>query len=286
MQTPTTIDTGAGIELEATWHEPAGDSRGVAVVAPGVAVPARVLVPLADALADAGWTALRFDFPGVGDAPDDPARVPGGMVEWATRDLATVLVAARERAGDDPVVLVGHSAGAWLVGLTDRAADVDAIVAIASMSGSWRGLKRSSWPQLVPAMYLAIPLLTSLTGKLPGWAGLREDAPGGAMRQWARWCRRPGFFFDDPTVTTYFDRVTAPTRAILATDDEWATPAATRAVWDRTAGPTEYVLVDPADDGGGRIGHTGLLRGRFAAAVWAPAIDWLDEVTQPAAVAD
>ncbi len=282
----TLLDTGAGVQLAATWHEPERPSRGVAVVAPGVAVPARVLGDLADALAAAGWTALRFDFPGVGNSPDDARAVPGAMVEWGTRDLTTVLRTARARAGSAPVALVGHSAGAWLLGLTEDPGDVDAVVAIASMSGAWRGLKRSAWPQLVPAMYLAIPLLTRLTGHLPGWAGLAEDAPGGAMRQWASWCRRPGFFFDDPSVTTRYEEVTAPTRVLLATDDAWATLGSSRAVWDRTTGPTEYVLVDPADHGGRAIGHVGLLRERFSDTVWADAIAWLDAVTAARPVRD
>lgn len=280
-RTETRLDTGSGVELAATWHAPHRAPRGVAVVAPGVAVPARVMGGLADALAAAGWAALRFDFPGVGASPDRPQDVPGAMVEWATRDLDTVLAVARDRAGDDPVVLVGHSAGAWLLGLSQRSDDVDAVLAIASMSGSWRGLKRSAWPQLLPAMYLAIPLLTRLTGRLPGWSGLGADAPGAAMRQWAAWCRRPRFFLDDPTVTSHLGEIAAPVRVVLATDDQWATLASSRAVWDRTVGPTEYVMVDPEDHGGHPIGHIGLLRARFADTVWADALRWLGDVTAP-----
>lgn len=281
-QTKTRLDTGAGVELAATWHEPRGRARGVAVVAPGVAVPARVMTGLADALATAGWAALRFDFPGVGESPDRPQDVPGAMVEWATRDLDTALAVARTRAGDDPVVLVGHSAGAWLLGLSERSRDVAAVLAIASMSGSWRGLKRSAWPQLLPAMYLAIPVLTRLTGRLPRWAGLGVDAPGRALRQWAAWCRRPRFFLDDPTVTSHLSEITAPVRVVLATDDHWATLSSSRAVWDRTAGPTEYVMIDPDDHGHEPIGHIGLLRSRFADSVWADAVRWLGDATAPA----
>lgn len=278
-RTDTLLDTGTGVSLAATWHEPRDSVRGVAVVAPGVAVPARVMTGLADALAAAGWAALRFDFPGVGDSPDRPQDVPGAMVEWATRDLDTALATARERAADAPVVLVGHSAGAWLLGLSERTADVDAVLAIASMSGAWRGLKRSAWPQLLPALYVAIPVLTRVTGRLPGWAGLGVDAPGPALRQWAAWCRRPRFFLDDPSVTSHLSEITAPVRVVLAADDPWATLTSAKAVWERTAGPSEYVVVDPADHGGEPIGHVGLLRRRFADSVWADGIRWVAEAT-------
>lgn len=272
------LPTRGGPDLLAWWHEAVTEPTGVAVVAPGVAVPARVMTPLADTLARRGWDVLRIEFPGIAESPVRPQDVPGGMEHWGSRDLDAALRAASARAGERPLVLVGHSAGAWLVGLTTMAARVDGVLAIASMSGAWRDLKRSAWPQLLPAMYGIIPLLTRLTGQLPGWAALREDAPGTAMRQWAAWCRRPGFVFDDPTVPIHLDLLEAPVRVLLPTDDAWATPAAVDRFWGRaTATEYELVMVDPADHGGDAIGHVGLLRERFVD-VWDEQIGWLEDV--------
>lgn len=277
---PAGLASRDGFPVTAWWHAAAasGPARGVAVLAPGVAVPARVLTPLAGALAGRGWDVLRVEFPGVGESPVHPRDVPGGMAEWGTRDLDTALRAAAERAGDRPLVLVGHSAGAWLVGLTPMAARVDAVLAIASMSGAWRGLRRSSWPQVWFAFTVAIPLAARVVGHVPGALGLGEDAPGGAMAQWASWCRRRGFLFDDPTVDTHLDRLEAPTRVLLPTDDAWATERAVDAFWGHVPGGYELVTVDPADHGG-PIGHVGLLRDRFADTVWAANLDWLEEAT-------
>ena len=158
---------------------------------------------------------------------------------------------------------------------------MDAVLAIASMSGAWRGLKRSSWPQVVPAMTVAIPLLDQVLGYVPGWAGLGEDAPGPAMRQWAAWCRQPDFLFDDPTVEHHYDLVGGPVRVLLPTDDAWATRSAVDAVWSRTPGH-EVVEVDPADHGGAPIGHVGLLRPRFAE-LWADHLTWLEQAAEQAA---
>lgn len=275
------LPTGSGPDLLGWWHA-AGTvphARGVAVVAPGVAVPSRVMAPLAETAAGRGWDVLRIEFPGVGASPVAPQHVPGGMQHWGSRDLDAALRAAAERAGDRPVVLVGHSAGAWLVGLTPMAARVDGVLAIASMSGAWRSLKRTSWPLLLPAMYGVIPVITRLTGRLPGWTGLGEDAPGGAMQQWARWCRRPGFVFDDPAVPLHLDLLDAPVRVLLPADDAWATPAAVDGFWGR-AGATSYelVVIDPADHGEEPIGHVGLLRNRFVD-LWQQQIEWLEQVT-------
>lgn len=277
------LATSAEVTLGATWHRPAGPSRGVAIVAPGVAVPARVVEPLGDHLAADGWTALSFDFAGIATSRrGHPRDVPGGMVEWATRDLAAVIDTARAEAGDLPVVLVGHSAGAWLATLTDRAQHLDAVVAIASMAGWWGDFKRDQLGRMLFAMYAGIPLANLLTGYIPGQLGLGEDAPGEAMAQWASWCRKPGFYNDDPDVTTHFDLLTAPVLAVLPTDDEWATEKACRAIWDRCTASSSVTLrtVDPEDHGGKRIGHIGLLRDRFADTVWTDLTTWLDEHTR------
>lgn len=277
-----TIATSAG-PLLGTWHLPEGDPIGVAVVAPGVAVPARVLAPLADRLADRGWRALRFDFHGVGSSPVHPRDVPGGMAEWGSRDLDAALRLAREVAGEGPdrlpVALVGHSAGAWLLAFTPQAADVDGVLAIASMAGYWRNLKRSSWPQMLPAFHGAIPLLTRAFGYLPGWAGLGEDAPGEALRQWASWCRRPGFFADDPTVTSQLHRLTAPVRVLLPEDDEWATGRAVDALWAGAGSDHEVVEVPASASPSGRVGHLGLLREPVAGHLWDEHLRWLEAAT-------
>lgn len=277
----TTLPVDVAFKLPATWHVPEGPVRGVAVVAPGVAVPVRTMHALADALAAAGWKALSFDFPSIGASDLHPRDVPGGMEEWGARDLDTALREAAYEAGDDlPLVLVGHSAGAWLVGLTEMAERVDAVLAIASMSGYWRNLKRGARPQMLAGFYAVLPLANRLLGYVPGWLALKEDAPGGALAQWASWCRRPGFFFDDPAVEVHAHALAAPVRVLLPTDDEWATEAACRGVWDRFANAdVEYLTIDPPDHDGNRIGHLGLLRDRFAETVWADAISWLEQVT-------
>lgn len=276
-----TIPTGDGVTVEATWHEAHGSARGVAVLAPGVAVPARVVHALGDALAAEGWRVVSFDFPGVGASTLHPREVPGGMAKWGTRDLDAVLRRAAEEArvtDGGKLVLVGHSAGAWLIGLTPMAREVDAVLAIASMSGYWRNLKSSSYPQMLPAFFGSIPLVSRALGYIPGWMGLGEDAPGEVLREWAAWCRRPSFLFDRPDLPTYLHELAAPTRVLLPTDDEWATEAAVRGMWDRAGTDVELVTVDPADHGG-RIGHIGLLRDRFADTVWADNIAWLNAVT-------
>jgi pimeloyl-ACP methyl ester carboxylesterase len=73
----------------------------------------RVWVELARRLAARGKTALRVDFRGFGESPDD-GFAPGRPYDAHTiEDVRTVAQALRER-GDRKVVLVGICAGAWV----------------------------------------------------------------------------------------------------------------------------------------------------------------------------
>lgn len=281
------IPVDLGVELAATWHHPAGSPRGVAVVAPGLAVPGKVMAGVCDALAGAGWQALRIDFRGIGASRDGDLRAnDDDLRDHGVRDLDGALEFAAHAARDGdgqalPMVLVGHSAGAWLVAFAQAAQRLDAVVSLASYSGHWRFHKRDKQPLLAALWYGVVPLTTRLFGLFPGKRlGLGEDAPARVVRQWARWNKRRNFFFDDADVADdlAIDLLTAPVRNYLPTDDEWGTHTAAEAMWGRFPNARhDLVDVDPADHGLDRIGHLGLMR-PSAAPIWADAIRWLDQV--------
>ena len=102
-------------------HLPEGDRRsglGVVIVPPhGVEALAatKTLRRLAEALAEAGHAALRFDLPGTADslgADTDPDRLAAWVA--ATREAAVVL---GRHAGVDGIVFAGLRFGATLAAL-------------------------------------------------------------------------------------------------------------------------------------------------------------------------
>lgn len=69
---------------------------------------------LAQALADAGWPVLRFDWPGQGDAFDGPLAGPADAVPLWLQALHLAVDRARALAGGAPAVLCGLRLGALL----------------------------------------------------------------------------------------------------------------------------------------------------------------------------
>lgn len=277
----TTVRADLGLELAATWHRGERRDRGVVVVAPGVAVPASRMWPLADDLAAHGWEALTFDYAGMGASLVGHARDrrEDRLSDWGSRDLDALLRTAIAVADGRPVTLVGHSAGAWLLGFTEAAAELDAVVALASMSGYWGNHKRSARPALLAYWYALFPVLTRTLGYVPGRLGLGMDLPGGVAAQWTRWNRRPDFYPGDPDVADqrHMDALTAPVLDLLASDDEWATMPAAEAMWSAfTNADVTYRVVTPRDAGVDRIGHVGLMDDRLRTTVWPQVHAWLE----------
>ena len=66
-----------------------------------------------------------------------------------------------------------------------------------------------------------------------------------------------------------------PILAIGLTDDPWATPRAVdHFIARHTNAPVEQRWISP-QEAGGRVGHLGFFRSRFAETLWPPLIRWL-----------
>jgi len=96
-------------------HEPAGLPRGGVVVCHphpqyGGDMDSSVVVAVVDALVDAGFVALRFNFGGVGESEGTYDR---GREEQCDVGAAVATLAARV-APDVPVAIAGYSFGAWV----------------------------------------------------------------------------------------------------------------------------------------------------------------------------
>lgn len=91
--------------------------------------PGRAWVELSRQLATSGYRALRVDFRGWGESPDD-GHAPGRPYDQHTvEDVGTVVNALREKRPAAAIVLVGICAGAWVALRECTPLDIDGIVA-------------------------------------------------------------------------------------------------------------------------------------------------------------
>jgi predicted alpha/beta hydrolase len=125
--------------------------------------------------------------------------------------------------------------------------------------------------------HVALPGMARLIGYVPARI-LRqgEDLPGGVAREWASWCRNPGYVVGALGAKDAYARFAAPLRIVAVSDDAYAPPRAVEAFLEfYPNAPRRVERVDAAAVGGGPIGHFGFFRERFRDTLWKDAADWM-----------
>lgn len=272
------IRTPDGFELVSTAFEPANDARGTIIIHGATATPQRYYRHFADYAAWRGYRVVTYDFRGVGASR--PAKLRGfdaTMTDWAKQDARAVIdVVLREFPG--PLYSVGHSFGAQLLGLIDDAHEVDAAIMVAAGLGYYGHWPAPARPRLALSWYGIVPVATAVMGYMPGRLGLGVDLPKNVAREWARWCRTPGYLtahHDD--AAERFARFTAPTRLYSFTDDDIGPEGAVHALMELLTGTDiEHHRLAPSDVGAERVGHFGFFRKQHADTLWRDALRYFD----------
>jgi len=199
------------------------------------------------------------------------------MRDWAALDLvAAVDFAVREAGG--PLLYVGHSFGGQALGLLPNNQKVARALFIAAQVGYWRLFPPPENWRVWFMLNVAGPLVAQLFGYVPGRIGIGEDLPKGVFLEWASWCMKPNYLFDDETLDArkYFSNYRGALCGIGMADDSWAPPVAIeKLLAGYTGTQPEHVTIVPADIGETKIGHFGYFRQQAGEKLWPAAADWL-----------
>jgi len=275
------IRAGDGFELGATLFEPRSDPRGVVIVNGAMAVRAAYYRRFAEHLAASGLSVLTYDYRGVGASrPLNLRGFRATMSDWALLDARAVHEHARKLYGSLPLVMVGHSFGGQILGLSDDPRDANGMVLVAAQHGYY-----GHWPLPTRLRYAVLwhailPSLTATFGYLPGKFGFGEDIPAGVIEEWASWCRDPDYLIGShPAARARLARFDKPTLAFSFTDDDYAPDPAVDHLLDALSNaPLEHRRISPADLDVDSIGHFGFFRPQFADTLWREARWFIDDL--------
>ncbi|MBT9456174.1 MAG: alpha/beta fold hydrolase [Burkholderiaceae bacterium] len=283
LQHDTQLRCADGRLLAGRWYEPSGPVRAVAVVSPATAVASGFYRAFAQWLAGRGYAVLCYDYRGIGASlqgklRDEPAR----LRDWAQLDIAAALRSAHKRrlleqarqGHELGLLLIGHSFGGNAVGLAPGYEQADALLGVAAQAADWRnwsGLHRAKAWLFFHAM---LPALSHLFGHFPGrLLGARAHSmPKPAALEWARWGRRRGFMFTDPSLRTDlgYHHFTGPVHLWNISDDHLFGPARGvdhLAAQFRGAAVARHTLA-PQAVGARTIGHFALFRRELGERIW------------------
>ena len=269
------------------WLGQGSEPFGSVIINAATGVLARYYHPYARFLAASGFDVLTYDYRGIGQSR--PASLRGSGYrwrDWGERDFDAALLFMLERRAGSPLLVVGHSIGGFLPGLSAHAEGIDRMLTMGAQYAYWRDYAPGRRGRLFLKWHVAMPLLTTAFGYFPGKRlGWLEDLPAGVAHE--RSFRRARMEFNHPpaerqSVIDRFDAVKAPILAIAMSDDDLGTlPAIRRTLAYYRHAPVSEVLLSPADFGFNSIGHFGLFHDRHADRFWRDTLLWLRDGVNP-----
>lgn len=274
---PLQITCADGTAIEASRY--CGGDRAAVLIAPALGVPRRFYQPFAQFLAGAGYDVLSIDYRGIGDSGRGCDVSSIRLVDWGRLDVDAALRWLWENSKAQRRVLVGHSLGGQLPGLTPESEGLAGLVLVGA-SCPYPGL----YP-LLPRlrMLLMWRVLTPLLSRNRSYFPARRigfssvDVPARAMRDWARWGLSPDYLFDPRhgLDTARYAQLSLPLLAYSFADDDFAVRAAVDALVARYPAARvdrRHVDVQRPES----IGHFGYFSTRMRGSLWAQTADWLD----------
>jgi predicted alpha/beta hydrolase len=251
----------------------------VAVLHPGVGIPAISYRRFAAFLAEAGIPVLTYDYRGVGGSRPQALRgFRAGVEDWAEHDCGGAIAWLRGRFPRAQIIGIAHSFASMLIGGAPNSADQARLVMVGPHTGYYGDYhRRYRWP-MTAVWHGVMPLLAFVLGYFPARRlGLGEDIPGRIALQWGLRLSaelRPAA--DAPAgtrVQDMLDRCAAlqrPALIVSISDDAFATGEGVKRLlsYYPRLFPLEHIVYAPADAGTRRIGHFGFFGRRAGAALW------------------
>lgn len=231
------------------------------LLCPATGVKQQFYLRFAAWLAQQGHDVLVFDYRGIGLSLHGRLKdCRATLAEWGQQDQVAALSWLVARTGQDQVNLVGHSAGAQMIGLLPNHHHVARLVGVAASTGWFRGMPIGFRIKANLGLRCLVPLGTLVTGYAPTAAfGLGENLPAVVGRQWGQWCAAGGYATNavrGQPQRDFHAAIRIPVTVFHASDDSIAT-SATVADLLRTlpAARTQVHRLVPREHGLKAIGH-------------------------------
>ncbi|ANW05387.1 alpha/beta hydrolase [Bradyrhizobium icense] len=262
-------------------------SRPVVVINSATSVLCQYYSRFAEFLAANDHDVLVYDYRGIGlSRPRSLRGFEASWLDWGCRDFEAVLQFVQKSFPDQPIFVVAHSVGGFLLGLAGSNGLVSRVVTVGAQYAYWRDYAPSAKLKMILKWHVLMPVITLLFGYFPGKRlGWLEDTPKGVVRDWVFSQRRfedlwrggiGARYPDKESLVRRFTQIRAPMLAIGVDDDEFATPRAVERLLAYFINcPTKHLRISPRETGEAVVGHFGFFNRRFAKTLWPIALRWL-----------
>ena len=236
------------------------------LISPATGITMNFYNTFATWLAEQGYPVMSFDFRGIGQSLHGKLKDSKASIQdWGQLDLPAMIDALCEKTRTDHILMIGHSAGGQLLGITPNHSKIEKLVAIAGSTGNVKNLKGRT-KLLAPLMFKVIfPIARFTIGYGPTQKiGMGENLPKDVAKQWAEFCSQPGYVINAIGKTIFDDfhaQVQTPITALWASDDEIATEANVKDLLRLyPASNTQMIEIMPSAFNHNAIGHMSMFK--------------------------
>jgi predicted alpha/beta hydrolase len=266
--------------------------RPVVIVNAATSVRCRYYFRFAAYLFRHGCDAIVYDYRGIGESRPPALRgFRASWLDWGRLDFEAVLRYVASEFAGQPIDVVAHSIGGFVIGLAPSNGRIRRIVTVGAQYAHWRDYAPGRMRAMLWRWHVLMPALAAFVGYVPakrlGWM---EDTPKGVALSWSRskprfedTYRRGAFALGTAQraqLVRQFAEVRAPLLAISVTDDEFGTvPAIERLHAYFTGCEFMHLRIAPEHANQRAIGHFAFFHSRFETSLWRIALEWLESAT-------
>lgn len=262
--------------------KPSSSKKKVLVINSATAVSKDLYKNYALYMSGYGFDVITYDYRGI--AASRPKKLRGFQASfsiWGQKDFTDVLQYVKQNYPNYSVLVLGHSIGGTIIGMSENCSLIDGIVNIGAQTAYYK-----DWDVEKHKLYLlwhvVFPSITKFFGYFPGkWLGLLEDVPKGVIKQWhaRRKIHNMTEQLNKSGQKVYYHEFYGKLLTLAIEDDPIGTEKALKRIHDVfTSADKRIELVRPKDIGAEKIGHFGFFSRRFETTLWPKTALYYDTV--------
>jgi predicted alpha/beta hydrolase len=271
-----------GFPIAVTSFSPKKPNGRVVLINSATGVKQHYYSDFAEWLCEKGFRVFTYDYRGIGASKTQSLKgFHATMDDWGSKDYHSVLKYLFMAFPESQFVVVGHSVGGQVIGMSPLSENLDAVVMVGAQTPYWKDFAAKG--KLFAFWHVIVPFFTTIFGYFPA-SKLRlfEDLPAGVARQWARWAKSENYLFDE--ITGMKERFSAPASHALMisfADDSLAPKTAVVKLMRYFKNlKWTHMHVNPEDILQKEIGHFGFFRKKLAFAFWGEVLNWINKPLQ------
>lgn len=252
--------------ISVTVFEPQNPNGKLLLINSATGVKQQVYFSFAKHFAENGFTAITYDYRGIGDSK--PKKMNGfhaTMRIWGTDDFKTVTDFIKKNYQNHQKFCLGHSVGALIIGMNENAHIFDKFIFVATQDAYIGNLKANIAASAVLGFGIAVPLTTKFFGYFPAHRfGLGESLPKGVAYDWRTLIlnKKSTSRLYEKIATHFSKDLKQETFIIHAEDDPWVTMKGMENLMNNVYPHLKktYREIKVSDSEKGEIGHINFFR--------------------------